>query len=101
MAKGKKPAKIAGRSKNTTGVAGDKDTRYVVVQAVDVTKTKYHRSGRLEGFTLELAQQLSLRAHEDQPVWAVISVDEHVAAQEAEGVVTYRDVLAGREVAAA
>lgn len=101
VAKGKKPAKIAGRSKNeqTGAPVGDKDTRFVVVQIDNVANAKYPRQPGDYGFSYEQALEMAQPAHPDAPKYAVISVDEYDQAVASDSVTTLRDVVASRRKA--
>lgn len=104
MGKSKKPAKLAGRAKDSAGaVAGDKNARYVVVRTDDVTVTKYQIGTRApEGHEYEQALSLALPARDgDEQIYGVVTVAEFEAARESEEKVSLRDIARGRVAAKA
>lgn len=97
MGKAKKGAKIAGRGINS-GKAVEIDTkgRYLVAHRDDLTRLKYARVQGGEGFSHEHALFLSARAHDEQPAYVVITLDEYQQVTEAEEPVSYQQIVAAR-----
>lgn len=97
MGKGKKSAKIAGRGINS-GKAVEVDTkgRYLVAHRDDLTRLKYARVPEGEGFSHEHALFLAARAHDDQPAYVTITLEEYQRVTESAEPVSYQQIVAAR-----